>query len=194
MIVSPSPQQRVVFLAVESMLGSSATFSRYGGPAGASDLYVAVFNDVPSEGYVSYATLGLSEHPIIHDGKELTVRVELVALTAGQSTEVQDCLANTVLNIRSNSWVPLPDAVIPHAVEQCVPGSTLHHLLLVDPFSWGGTLTSTETPNGPLAWLQAIPIAESELRYAVENSLDDLKRIFEERDVDVADFGRASVV
>lgn len=69
----------------------------------------------------------------------------------------------------------------------------MKHVLLICPSVWEKAETIV-LDDRYIAWLQIIPISESEYKYAIKNSVNELENLLEEKDIDVFDIYRESVI
>jgi antitoxin YqcF len=149
--------------------------------------------DRPDPGITSWATIGMYEGETgkVADGKPL--RVELVSLCDSAVDDYGNMLASCAFNVLSGDYGMQPDTVFPDIVSQYRPDVTMKHMLFVPIFSWDGP-DNLELDGTVVTWLQAVPISQGELTYARRNGGNALATLLEERDVDVADIDRESVV
>lgn len=69
----------------------------------------------------------------------------------------------------------------------------MKHVLFVTPTLWG-ELKSKEFEEKKVVWLMLVPISENEYKFAEEKGSDALEDLFVEKQIDVYDLNRASVV
>jgi len=71
---------------------------------------------------------------------------------------------------------------------------TLKHFLFVPPFLWEDRLQTLDLGSKKVAWLLAIGITEEERIFAEQNGSEKLEDVFEERQIDIFNLERPSVV
>jgi hypothetical protein len=74
---------------------------------------------------------------------------------------------------------------------------TLRHVLFVPPSSWDGSTKLNKTiklGEKKLTWLLVVPISEKEYRFVEKEGSDKLENLFEEKQIDIFDLNRPSVV
>ena len=69
--------------------------------------------DNPDRALISYATVGLSEHPLLHDGKEYGAGVELLGVCRSESQSFGNVLATAAFCIINSSWFCAPGSSSP---------------------------------------------------------------------------------
>jgi hypothetical protein len=151
--------------------------------------------DRPQTGATSYSTLGLSGHPVSRGGSELPVRVELVGACESAFPEFSNVLATAAFCIIKDRWFCAPGTMFPDVVRMYRPDAAMRHLLFVRPFLWGHRVPHVLQLEGKTsAWLQAIPISEAEMAYGEARGPEALDDVFFEKQIDVFDIDRDSVL
>ena len=74
-----------------------------------------------------------------------------------------------------------------------LPGSQLDHVLVSLPYPFGSELEICEVPGGHVHFLWLLPISASERAHKVEQGVDSLEQLLEDKQIDYADPMRASV-
>ncbi|GAB2024486.1 suppressor of fused domain protein [Lactovum odontotermitis] len=156
------------------------------------DIFIGV--DRPFEGVSTYSTIGLSNFDIgmkTKEGKQL--RVEFV----GSSASVNDLFGNIVsscaFNIINSQYSVKPGTVFPNVISEYYDSPTMKHILFSAPFLWEN-LKSLETSTAHITWLMTIPISDEEFEFLKVNGSEKLEELFEEKDIDIFDLTRESVV
>jgi hypothetical protein len=147
--------------------------------------------DCPSPGQTSYASLGLSEHALVANGRKLALRVELVGVGEGDATALAQALSTACFTIMRTTREAAPGVIVRDVITS--GSGEVKHLLLADPLSWEPPLESQYFAGTRVAWLMAIPITEEEARYADTKGADALEDVFETHEVELTDLVRESV-
>jgi len=142
----------------------------------------------------SYATIGLSDSPIIKGGAPINVRTEFVAACAAQTEDFQRFLATAAFCVINSQWFVAPGTVFPHVFGMYGASPTMKHCLFVPPFLWDGRLQTLTLESKTVAWLLAVPISEQELRLAEVEGVPRLEKVLEGKQIDMFDIKRPSVV
>ena len=192
MTSTPSDGAMKVFKYLEATIGESSDIIGVGDESEASKVDVMVVRDRPDDGVTSYATLDFSNHDIglVSGGKQL--RVELVMACASGYKHGAHILASCAFAAMNDGVDIEPDEILEGAVALYYPRFTMQHILLVDPFLWN--LEAQHLEDRTVTFLQAVPISAAEAVYAEEKGADALQDIFSEKQIDVYDLERASVV
>ncbi len=149
--------------------------------------------DVPEKGVTSYSTVGLSDAPLFLDGEEYPTRLELVGACASEFENFANVLATSAFNVINTHWFCAPGMIYPEVFAMYQPEGPMRHVLFVPPFLWEDLRTLT-LPDKTVAWLLAIPISEAEMQFAEEHGPDKLEDLFVEKQIDIYDFERLSVL
>lgn len=72
--------------------------------------------------------------------------------------------------------------------------SEMKHLIFVSPFLWENKLMPLDLGTKTVNWLLCIPISENELEYRMKNGASALEDLFQEKDIDIFDINRNSVI
>ena len=144
--------------------------------------------DLPTRGLMTVATLGLSDAPNASPSGD--VRVELLLAAPSEISYAANVLATVAFDvIRGPFPGAWPGALKPTAVERNEPDAAMPDVLLIPTFCWEDL-----DPLPEVHFLQAIPIHASESAYCREKGSDALEELFQDRQIDVFDWHRASVI
>lgn len=159
-----------------------------------SDVYVIKAVDTPKSGVTSYATAGLSDHPLMRDGKEFGVRVELLGACGSAVPEFDNVLATLAFCVINSGWFCAPGVIFPDVISVYKHSVTMSDVYFTHPFLWEDRLKSVRMGSKTVAWLLAVPISKRESEFAQANGPAKLEALFEERNIDIFNLNRASVV
>lgn len=159
-----------------------------------SETYIATSIDCPTPGINSYSTLALSDYPLIKDGAEYSVRLEILFACANDIDYWGNVIATAAFFIINDKWFCGPGVVYQDMVKMYDPKAKLQHLYFTTPFLWGGKPQTMHLPDKTVAFLQAILISESERLYLAEHGSDDFESLLQSKDVDIANYKREPVV
>ena len=148
----------------------------------------------PLDGVTSFSTVGLSDWPLYMEGKEYGARLEMVGACGNGFERFDNALATAAFCVINSGWFCYPGAIFPEVLAMHEASATMRHFLFVPPFLWEGELTTMELEEKTLAWLLAVPISDEELAFAESSGSDELEKLFQERQIDVFDLARPSVV
>jgi len=159
-----------------------------------SDLHILEGADCPQKGVKSYATVGLSEHPLIRNGKEFNARVELLGACGSEFSEFAEILSTVGFCVINSQWFCAPGVIFPGVLDLHGASKTMSDIYFADPFLWGDRFKSSIIENQMTAWLLVIPISKRETEFAVQNGPDKLEQLFERQNIDIYNLNRPSVV
>lgn len=148
----------------------------------------------PQDGITSYATIGLSDHPLMFQGREFDARVELVGACGSAFPGFANVLATAAFCVVNSGWFCAPGIIFPDLVSMYKASVTLSDIYFAHPFLWEEELKSTLIEDRRVAWLLAMPISKAESAYAQSYGPEHLEARFAEMDIDIYDLNRASVI
>jgi hypothetical protein len=148
----------------------------------------------PAVGVTSYGTIGLSDHPMIQDGKVFPVRLELVGACTSDVETFANIISTAAFFIINDHFFCSPGAVLRNVIDMYDRTLELKHALFLPPFLWQGPLSSIDYQSTPIAWLLLVPITEQERQYLEDHGVDALEDLFVRKQIDVFDLLRKSVV
>ena len=151
---------------------------------------IATRAECPWDGVTAVGTLGLSEHSL---GLSNDLQVEIIGACA-KTADLSDVLATCAFNVIKDAWPMRPGAIHNDVLQMYDLSKTLAHIMFVAPFLWNDGPKTLHLDGRTITWLMAVPISESELAYAEQNGADALNTLFEERQVDIFDINRLSVI
>jgi hypothetical protein len=159
-----------------------------------SDVYVMQAVDRPKYGVTSYATVGLSDHLLVRDGKEFGVRVEILGACSSEVPEFDNVLATVAFCVINSGWFCAPGVIFPDVISMYKHSETMSDIYFAHPFLWEDRLKSARVGSKTVAWLLAVPISKRESEFAQVNGSAKLEALFEEMSIDIFNLNRASVV
>lgn len=159
-----------------------------------ANVHVVTAEDSPDEGATSYGTLGLSNHPLILDDEEIGVRMEILGACASDVEFFGNVVATAAFNMINSGMAIVPGAIQPNVVTMYDADVSMKHLLFLPTFLWDEEPDTLQLPDKTVAFLYALPIAESERAYLTEHGLDALAGLFDDDQINVYDIDRPPVV
>nr|WP_042187524.1 suppressor of fused domain protein [Kibdelosporangium sp. MJ126-NF4]CEL18159.1 unknown [Kibdelosporangium sp. MJ126-NF4]CTQ90611.1 unknown [Kibdelosporangium sp. MJ126-NF4] len=188
-----SESNRAIARMVAEAFEGQPNVTRYHDDADRSSTFVAARVDSPVPGTNSYATLGLSDFPLIQNGAEYPCRLEILIACENDVDYFDRVLATAAFCVINDQWFCAPGYVFPNVIRQCDNTTSLPHLYFTTPFLWGTLPQTMELPDKTVAFLQAVPISDDEDQYLRENGSDALESRFEALAIDVCDPNRRHV-
>jgi antitoxin YqcF len=159
-----------------------------------SDVYVLEAANSPQQGVTSYATVGLSDHPLMFQDKEFDTRVEIIGACGSKFPDFGNVLATLAFCVINSKWFCAPGIIFPDIMKMYGLSLTLCDIYFAHPFLWDDRLKSTRLGEKDIAWLLAVPISKEESAFAQEFGPKKLEELFSEKDIDIYNLNRASVV
>jgi len=155
---------------------------------------IARLNDCPEPGITSYSTVNLSDFPMYLAGREFESRIEIAGAAPNHADHFADAIGTAAFCVIKDKWAIHPYAIFPDVMAMYDLSATMKHVMFMEPFFWPALQDSVQFPDRLVTWLQMIPIAESEYRFAEAETPVALGQLFEDREIDVCDLQRKPVV
>lgn len=201
--VTPN-DRRIAQIAARAFGAPDWTVRRYWDDAQVTSVDVLFAPDSPLEGVLvpdpvaggvnAFATIGMSDTPLMMDGKEYKVRAELVAADSGRCKTFPNIVATAAFHVMRSGFFCFPGAILPDVVAQYRASRSMRHLLFVPPFPWERKLRTTKVGKKKVAWLMIVPISDRERDFADREGTDALEELLERAEADFLDIRRKSVV
>ena len=190
----PTKSNKLIAKAAAAAFGTKPSVHRYWDEQGKASVDILSCTDSPWQGVTSYATLGVSDIPIMIKGKEIDVRAELVGGCRSEIEIFGNCLAATAFGVIRSGWFIAPGVVLLDMLSQCDEWSAMKHLLLLPPFLWGEKLKTLYLGDKKVTWLLVVPISQQELKFSESAGVPELENLFEDHQIDIFNLSRESVV
>lgn len=143
---------------------------------------------------MNYGTIGLSDYPLLLDGEEFPLRVEVVGAAFEEFGFFPNMLSTIAFHTVRDGWFCSSGAVLQGAITMYDDSLIMKHLLLTPPFLWEDNLETVGLETKRVTWLMAVPISEEERAYYAQYGSEALEELLERNEVDVCDLRRKSVV
>ena len=182
-----------VFKALFSAFEGRTDVFKYWDEAKQNSVDILSHRNHPGLGVTSYGTIGLSDHPMIQDGKVFPVRLELVGACRSDVGTFANIISTAAFFIINDGFFCSPGAVLRNVIDMYDNTLELKHALFLPPILWEGKLASIDHQDTPVAWLLVVPITEQERRYIEAYGVGALEDLFEREQIDIFDLRRQSV-
>jgi hypothetical protein len=144
------------------------------------------------QGVRTCATIGLNGTDIGLTAKEKTLRVELIASGTAEAGELGCILATAALEIMEQGRC-FYGMIFPNVISSYMKDTDMKHAVLMSPAYWP-KYYSLEEKDAIVTWLMLVPISEAEKAYIHINGVDAFDRLLGEKDADVLDYSRKSIL
>lgn len=177
----------------QEFLGKLTNVISYHDDRNIKEINILLVENSLGEGVKACATIGLNKTDLGMKVDDKPLRVELLA-TAYQNDDnlCQNILSTTAFEIMDRGECK-PEYIVENIVSMYKKEIDMKHILLVDPFLWDniGTL---DIEGLIVTWLLIVPISQAELDYSKEKGTSTLLDLFEEKQIDIYDINRKSVL
>src|SRR5690606_505936 len=144
-----------------------------------------------------YCTIGLSDYPNeieMNKGVLKNIPIELMIAGNESSDKWANILSTAGFFVTKNKWNCQPGTVFKNMIDMCHKGTRLKHLLFVEPVMLQEKLEQMTLANKKVHFLLLIPISDAECKYREKHGFDALESIFMEKELDIPNLNRLSVL
>jgi hypothetical protein len=189
-----SPDNKLIARHAVKVLGGKPRVIAYRDDPHERSVDLAICQDAPSPGLTAYSTVNLSDAPLVQNGRELPVRIELVGACDSEVGVFANILSTAAFFVMKNKWFCRPGVVFETLVSDYNVSKTMEHLYFTAPSPWPQLNTTLELATKKVTWPWAIPISEAESRYIARNGDAKFESLLEKANADVFDINRKSIV
>ncbi|QBH01546.1 suppressor of fused domain protein [Xanthomonas oryzae] len=187
-------QKEVAQLTAAAFQIDRPSITRFYDEQRVSDIGILVAPNSPEDGITSYATIGLSDHPLMRGGKEFSSRVEMLGLCDSAVQGFDNIISTLAFCVIKSKWFCAPGIIFPDVISMYKISETMSSVYFASPFAWGNRFSSAEVDGLRVAWLMAIPISDAESKLAQTLGSAELEKLLIDHKIDVADINRNSVI
>jgi len=191
---SITKDNKAIAMKVAKAFGGKPSVQRFWDEGDKNFVDILQCLDRPQDGIISYSTIGLSDAPLYNDGNEYPARLEIVGACGGGFASFNNALATAAFCVINSKWFCYPGAIFSDILSMYNMSSSMKHLFFVPPFLWEKSLETMAIGNKSVAWLMAIPISNEERTFSEKYDPGALEDLFEEKQIDIFDLERQSVV
>jgi antitoxin YqcF len=188
---TPTPLERELGRSIRSRFGAQTKVIRFADDKEINEVFVVSGNNCPVEGVTSYGSVGLSRNTQRLNAEG--VKVEIVAACESKTPNFDSLVASCVFDSVKNGSNIVYGSCIADILVQYQISDTLKHVTFVAPFLWQG-LDKISVEGEIIYCLMMLPISDAERQYLNEYGIDALESIFNEKQIDVFDINRPSVL
>lgn len=192
--MSVSPEKKQIAKYIADLFDGKASVFNYGDDNNVSKIAILESDNSPNDGEISYSTIGLSSYDIGLSVEDKPLRFEFVGASPAEYEHFGNIMSTCAFNIINSDYSCSPGTIYPNIVKMYYPELNTKHILFVSPFLWDKEFETLHFEDKEVAWLQAIPISDTEFVYASQHGSESLEDLLEESDVDILDLNRPSVI
>lgn len=186
-------ENKIIARTILGIFGGKPNVSRYWDDNYDSNIDILAALDRPFDSITSYSTIGLSDYSIGYSVEEKPLRVEIVGASASTFEFFPNILSTCAFNIINNQLPVSPGEIFSDVVKMYYPKSDMEHILFSSPFLWE-ELETIDFPEKKVTWLLAVPISTKEYLYADKEGTEALEDLFEQKNIDIFDLNRNSII
>lgn len=191
----PTPHQKLIAKKLtEEIVSEERGFSDYWDEKNEQSVILFHSLNSPQQGVDTYSTVGLSSFPLMREGKETSVRTEIIGACGADFKKFDSIIATAAFCVINSGWFCAPGVIFPNIVSMYDASETLTDLYFCPPFLWEGRLSGLTIAEKKIAWLLAVPIARAEANFASHFGPAELEILFQKFDIDIFDLNRESVI
>lgn len=184
---------KAIARAAAAAFGGHPTVARFWDDNKRSFIDLLTATDAPQKGVSAFSTIGLSAYPV-GLGNRPNLGVEIVAACGSNFRYFDNALSTAAFCVINSGWVCKPGAIFPDVLKMYAASDSMRHLAFFPPFLWEGKLETLHFPERTVAWLLAVPISDGERQFSEREGADALESLFEEKQIDIFNLARPSVV
>jgi hypothetical protein len=188
-----SVSNKLLAKAMASAFGSKPQVSRYWDDHRKDYVDILTCVNAPQANVNSYGTLGLSDCRLLNNGKDVGLRVEFVSACGARHKEFANILSTAAFCVINSGWYPSPGGIFSGLISMYQADTDMEHLLFTSPFLWED-LKTLDLDDKTVAWLMLVPISERERKFAENNGSGALEDLFVEKQIDVFNLDRTSIL
>lgn len=143
----------------------------------------------PSNGVISYGTIGLSDVPLKWGDGEFETRIELCGAADSAAEFFPNVMASAAFNIMRSRIVCYPGSTMRDYVKEYYKGTKLPHLYFSSPFVWD-ELKTLALQDKKVTWLLCFPISQSEFNFLKKEGDEKFEDLLESAEINIFDFDR----
>jgi hypothetical protein len=189
-----SEDNNIVHQTIETNFAGKASVSQYRDEHQKNIIVIAAVENSPRKTIHSYATIGLSNHSIGVLIGGIPLGVEMVGACRQVFEKFPDMLVAISFDITQSKVRFHPGAVYKDVVSRYYPDFEMKHILFVPPYGWNQEFLTLELTSKRVGWLMALPISEAEWKFYKESESGELEELLAEKQVDIYDLGRRSIL
>jgi antitoxin YqcF len=191
---SPSVDDQPIVKYLNEMFGRTVRLQGYEHPTEQWMVNVASVSGRPQPHVTSYSTVGLWRWRNAAFLESPTApRVEICGACATSARMFPNVLATAAFNVMREQWPCRPGSVLVGIVAEYGESLRLPHLYFTVPFLWHDDMR-TMNQDQTVLWVLALPISEKERMFLVRNGDDALETLFQEKQIDIFNPERPSIV
>lgn len=187
-------QKRAIVQQLVDIYGGKPKFYKYFDEQEKSTVDVLCIENVPKEGVNFYSTIGTFEYPSGSTFEGLPYRVELVGVCDARENTFKNILSTCSFCIINSNYKICAGEIFHDIIEMYHPTIDMKHIMFVPPFIWEEELDVLRFGDKCVDFLLAVPISENECIYAEENGTDALEDLFEEKQLNIFNLQRKSIL
>jgi antitoxin YqcF len=189
-----SDENKAVFQTIVTVFGGKASVDRPVDENQKSSINLVTVVNSPRDSINSYATIGLSDHSIGITMGTVPLGVEIVGACHQTYAHFPKIIAACTLKVIQSTAKFHPGAVFKDIIPAFYPDMDMKHILFVPPYGWDHEFLTLQLPTKWVGWLMALPISDAELKFYNETESGELESRFEEKQIDVYDLKRSSIL
>lgn len=137
-----------------------------------------------------HTTIGLSAHETNTEKRD----IELILVAEKKYDLAPNIVGTAGFKAILEGWQTTTGAIFTHIFSAYYPDFDVKHGLLIPPYLWKDSLKTLDLGERQVEWKMIIPITNQEAKFLQENSPSSLLPIFVEKNINLFDLERKSVI
>jgi hypothetical protein len=179
-----------------SLCKDKPEFSRYWDARDKNPIDMITWQNRPERGLACMLSINLSYYPLFEYGELCKQgKIEIMAVCPTDDEYLwKSIIATSAYCVINGKWFAAQQVIFPNVVQIHNITSELKHIFFDIPFLYPKELSCSLINNIKTGWLMAIPISDAEYQYAIDHSVEDLGKLFEEKQIEYWDLYRKSIL
>ncbi|KFF26516.1 suppressor of fused domain protein [Chryseobacterium vrystaatense] len=186
--MKPTERQKELYKKLAPIIGIEPKVIKYGDDTGENAIFIMECPDPTDNDVIFYSTIGLSDYSVGDRKYELMI--------AGYSADNKtgNILSTSAFFCIKDNWKVSHGTVFETLVEMYYKDSEMKHIFFTSPYLWEDKLEDFEVQNENIFFLLGIAISDAELEFQKKNGSEALEDLFEEKEIDIFDVNRKSIL
>ncbi|MFN7918533.1 MAG: suppressor of fused domain protein [Bryobacteraceae bacterium] len=133
--------------------------------------------DSPSNGLVSYGTIGLFQSPLRAGRRDLPIRLELIGFSHAGDDRMEQVLCESAAELGHRRLLAFPGCILHGLIGGIFSGSRLPHAYLSGPDRWSARFGTVSHKSLEVHFLHVVPVTDPEAGYLKQHGFEKFEKL-----------------
>lgn len=191
--ITVTKENKIIAKSISKQFGGKPSVFKYWDDKNINNIDILMTEDRTYQGVTACSTIGLSDYSIDYSVDEKPLGIEIVGASESGLKKFPNILSTCAFNNINTKLTIFYGEIFEDIINMYYPDSDMEHVLFTSPFlRWD--LKSMDFQAKKVAWLLAVPISEKEFQFAKREGTEALEDLFEQKDTDIFDIRRKSLL